>query len=405
MGYTVYIPYTANDSAYTMQTFHTIQDLARWAMTEVLAAPAPAPTPAPPTVTEETAVDSPPLTYEETERLMLIAGCVKKKLAERGLEESDEVYPLFVRLFRKHIPYVLDQLEMEMDMEMETLPEEFWTYHMNPNVNTQSMYVGGYRRKHLTLTSSISVPANTYIQQLISAASPQPRLHPFISAFMQIHHYFETGAYHVSWDVSNSPTLNGILWNNADKITEHLIGAWWSGQHASAEVLEFMIKVWTISHCEFWEASANIGSDKFYTTFQTWINTNASDDALSSLPTAFLVWASSGVQHRHCKKALEELGILQIRRAKGQQFIGITPLGKDRISCMATNTELYAVNELLPSDVYDLNIVDQAGTDISMADGLLERPSIEIPERPSKAVCSIYNRHGEEYDRNRRKYA
>jgi len=62
--------------------------------------------------------------------------------------------------------------------------------------------------------------------------------------------------------------------------------------------------------------SATVGSSEFLDQFFKYV-------MKLDLPAEFVAWATKGTTHRHCRKALADLNIVQARRAEGQRFIGL----------------------------------------------------------------------------------
>ena len=99
-------------------------------------------------------------------------------------------------------------------------------------------------------------------------------------------------------------------------IVVKLINEWKSGKKASDDIREFILKMIVIQ--SFTKSDAkSVGSNDFRETYMEIVK------KFKWLPEPFLEWATKSTSFANCKKALEEIGILQIRKTEGQRFMNI----------------------------------------------------------------------------------
>lgn len=105
-------------------------------------------------------------------------------------------------------------------------------------------------------------------------------------------------------------------------IVVKLINEWKSGKKASDDIREFILKMIVIQ--SFTKSDAkSVGSNDFRETYMEIVK------KFKWLPEPFLEWATKATSFANCKKALEEIGILQIRKTEGQRFMNIEIVAND----------------------------------------------------------------------------
>lgn len=142
---------------------------------------------------------------------------------------------------------------------------------------------------------------------------------PLSQNYFKIYRFFNEKKQHTSWNKISIDTEN-LHYDKIDQLVNKLIGDWWSGSKASDEVRELMLKLIITQNFEQSIQNTLIGASEFRTSYFNIVQ------KISDLPPAFLDWATQGTTFAHCKKALGDLGIPQIRRADGQKFANLNPI-------------------------------------------------------------------------------
>lgn len=157
---------------------------------------------------------------------------------------------------------------------------------------------------------------------------------PLTKGIYQIIRFFADGKRHQSWSDANLSSGTFRLGGGPTAI--QLISDWWSGVRASDAVREFMIKAVTVRTYAS-EGGSDIGGAEFLSAYTGHV-------AKMELPAVFIEWATRGTTHRHCKKALGELGVGQVRTAAGQRYKGLRPITNDTL-----RTDVFVFNNDLPA--------------------------------------------------------
>jgi hypothetical protein len=111
-----------------------------------------------------------------------------------------------------------------------------------------------------------------------------------------------------------------------DEVALSLISEWWSGNKTTDAIRELLVKLVTVNFYKTSikaDKSKSVGSSEFLEQFFTYA-------MKLELPAEFIAWAIKGTTHRHCKKALQEIGVPQVRRAEGQRFVGLFALSEEQ---------------------------------------------------------------------------
>jgi hypothetical protein len=329
MGYIVYIP--AGADTFTQKSFATMKELAKWAMNEALDKTAPSVTVSPsvvavdpsrkgftsgrqineltPAIQEKPAepvwnvdtstwfAEDSSSPYKECLKLKLWNDvayyyldffhkkCWKRATTPKSIPH--ELIHFFYRLCKKYPARMMEELEGDTEVHWDELPPEFWAV-CDKQICSNFKY-------------TITRYEPTY---------------PLLAQINRIYQFFFNNSHSSYWNAKNI-NLAGIHWKDAQRLTEHLVQEWYAGNKARDEIHEFMIKM-VIGRNYDGEPSKDktVGAAEFMEDFKRLVSQ-------LDLPEEFLAWATKGVQHRHCKEALEELGIQQVRRAEGQRYVGI----------------------------------------------------------------------------------
>jgi hypothetical protein len=140
--------------------------------------------------------------------------------------------------------------------------------------------------------------------------------HPTAKEVFNLINIFRSWSFHTSWsDYTIGYKGSTFTEHELNRLMVTLIGEWLCNVPISDELHDMMIKLITIQCLQKGAPDITMGSNDFLSYYH---------GKLSKIfPSSFYLWVVRGSQHRHCKKALEELGISQVRRAGGQKFIGI----------------------------------------------------------------------------------
>lgn len=155
---------------------------------------------------------------------------------------------------------------------------------------------------------------------------------PLTTGVYQIVRFFTDGKRHETWVHANM--ASGPFSLGADTAIK-LISEWWSGVRASDAIRELMIKAVTVR--TYASEGGDIGGAEFLTAYTGHVTK-------LELPAAFVEWATRGTTHRHCKKALGELGVGQVRTAAGQRYKSLRPITKESLM-----TDTFSFNYDLPA--------------------------------------------------------
>ena len=164
--------------------------------------------------------------------------------------------------------------------------------------------------------------------------------HPTAVAVFKVINAFRSWSFvDKSWS-DYTPTYKGVPFTTPylNTLLTRIIGEWLSNAPISDELHDLMIKLITMRFLIKTTPEATMGSQDFLTFYHEKLST--------VFPSSFHLWVVRGSHYRHCKKALEELGIAQVRRAGGQKFVGIREV--------APNIPMQYVADLQPVDWHDL---------------------------------------------------
>jgi hypothetical protein len=370
MGYILYTP-TADADTFTQKSFETLKELAKWAMSEALEEKTTSVT-ITPAIRNDLSLDPSRQGFESGRHMVKLTpiqekltppvwnvdastwfaedstspykqpitgknwidaahhflGFYQNKCWKRATTRNSMPYAiinLFYSLCKKYPARMMDELEGDAEVQWSELPPEFWAA-CDEQIRANF--------------------ANTL--QLYTAT------HPLLIQIDRIYRFFLLTSHCSYWSPKNI-NIAGIPWKNPCRLTEHLVQEWYTGNKASDEIQEFMIKMIIGRNYDVEPSKEKtVGAAEFMEDFKRLVSQ-------LDLPEEFLAWATKGVQHRHCKKALEEMGIQQVRRAEGQRYVGIrmTPAGVGSAFSLefAADEAIvpYKDGELAPYDVYDGN--------------------------------------------------
>ena len=287
---------------YKRKQFPSLADLARWAVCEALEGDD----------STDSSVKVEKEKEKEKEKVTEIVQPNYGKLADSFLDEafntafcavpasgdapiSDEDVNLFLRILARH-PQVAASTFLTSDsgINWASLPAEF-IVELQPKA---AAYV------HKRGPDSCLVAA-----------------HPTtIETFKIIHAFRSWHIDHKSWgDYTLSYKGQSFTPAGLNNLMNILIGEWLCNAPVSDELHELMIKLITFRFLMKTIPDATMGSQDFLSYYHNKLN--------SIFQSSFYLWVIRGSHYRHCKKALEDIGISQVRRAGGQKFIGIQEVG------------------------------------------------------------------------------
>jgi len=326
MTYTVYIPDAERGStSYTQRQFDSLKALARWVMdaaleehveklNERLEPSEKLTAMAPPVVvlwevdTDEWFTDASASEWAAPLRERDWSTLAKKYLAEieqlfeftitskkyrEALSQDDQWW--FKQLAREHAPLFAENLFPETQVRWELLPVAFTEACANE------------------LTQGNNKKADNYVTPV----------HRFAKDAFTLLHFLRAGQRHASWKDVTPPAEEGLAWGStaAEKTTEKLLTAWWSGAKPSDAVREFVLRVIVMRYFKQTTTTATtVGSAEFLTAYTECVRRVG---AKGALPAGFLDWATRGTSFKHCKAALTSLGIASVRRADGQKYTNL----------------------------------------------------------------------------------
>ena len=337
MPYTVYIPdVDRGPLAYTQRQFATIKELARWAMDAALEE-----APAAPVVAEaapDASAPAPAATVKETEWNIDISAWMEPTdplfaavgarswsavaeyfcmtIRKNGFKDavsswyvSEEELALFFKLLiDSPVSQIVDSLLPDTTCRWDLLPAEFSGACRAWEVETANT------RCFSRLVPSMPVTEN----------------------FHAIYTFIKNGLRYSTWK-DTTIELEGVgEWNqkNTRAIVEAVVRAWWSGEKVTPEIRAFLTKACVVQLFDQCQGST-YGAEGFLTTFTRTSRT------VISLPPALMDWAMQGLNHKHCKAILGELGITQVRRAEGQKYVGLAMPRSLTGSYEGTSTVVY----------------------------------------------------------------
>lgn len=299
---------------YKRKQFESLAELARWAVLEALEG--------------DVSTDSSVKVEKEKEKVTEIVPPHYGKLAGSFLDEafntafrycagpasgdaqiSDEDVNLFLRILARH-PQVAASTFLTSDsgINWASLPAEF-IVELQPK-------------------------AAAYVHKRGSNYSCLVAAHPTtIETFKIIHAFRSWHIEHKSWgDYTLSYKGQSFTPTGLNNLMNILIGEWLCNAPISDELHELMIKLITFRFLMKTIPDATMGSQDFLSYYHNKLN--------SIFPSSFYLWVIRGSHYRHCKKALEDIGISQVRRAGGQKFIGIQEVG--------ANVPMHFITDLHP---------------------------------------------------------
>lgn len=382
MGYILYTP-TETADTFSQKTFGSLAELAKWAVAQALEAPIPtvasatvipevAPAPvipiypevssvtltpdvsAPTADVSAAAVDMAGWFSEEsespwkkvlTEKNWVGAACLFRNLIEKcyscnfdtpeptfmsmlhgptsthAIKSTPfEVIDILYSLCKKEPVHVIERLGGCAEVQWDKLPAEFW--------------------KACDAEYSRAIAP--------FAASPKALTNPFLKDIDAIYTFFHDMTINDKWNKA-ALEVDDILWENTQKLTEYLVGEWVAGRPASDEIMQFFIKLVVAGrYAPTEESERTVGASEFMDEYQRMVS-----GLTGHLSGEFVGWATKRVQHRHCKAALAELGIRQVRRSEGQRYIGLKLLDEggmihNRTYTSTSNLEPYDDSGLAP---------------------------------------------------------
>lgn len=402
MTYIVYIPDVARgEAAYTQRSFGTLKDLARWAMDAALesntmnAAPA---------VEVAAVVEEIPRPMDIREMVDLRAVVLEPKIEEKDkekdkekekekdvsagewnvdtstwFEEESAVSKLIEeRNWKKFAAYVFNTLEKNAFTFSRESRDILTSADFYLFMRTAFNYLPALTEDLLPelvgvqwelLPAEFKSSIETCCADNIWYSDRKLQTwavcnHPVAKNFFEIIKFFREGKRHNSWK-SDTVFFQGMELHKAPthQIGLALIKAWWSGDKTTDEIREFMIKLTALNFFVNGNRTTSVGSAEFLDQFFKHVMS-------LTLPAEFVAWAIKGITHRHCKRALQELDIVQARRAEGQRFIGLEEYKPREVSVTIAGVTLDGIStDFEYNPLFEGYGVADAGS--SSSDGML----------------------------------
>jgi hypothetical protein len=375
MPYTLYIP--AADGMFQQRIFETLKELTMWSVAEALSVGGDTPTsPTPPTlqaspqtstVTEhDTPKELPALkkwsvdptswfVVEDKDNpfknptlaqdWMMLGQEVLKQIKSAGFRVNNQggcstkEYQAFLRVAVDSLDSIGDELLPESSVKWGLLPPEF-------KIVAEGLILDEVARLSPNLSDKFDCKGlinHELWANCVSFGSPLSPSTPFTQNYFKIYRFFNEKKQHTSWNRISIDTEN-LHYDKIDHLVNKLVGDWWAGSKASDEVRELMLKLIITQNFEQSIQNTLIGASEFRTSYFSVVQ------KISDLPPAFLDWATQGTTFAHCKKALSDLGIPQIRRADGQKFANLKPINVAKASFTFAYDGLDGVDGLYSMD-------------------------------------------------------
>jgi hypothetical protein len=381
MTYTVYTPdISRGPTAYTLHTFTSMKDLARWAMNIALEEPAlvitevPTPvvpvTPSPPvsvkvddilqvevttelvdvleqsrkSAQEESStevISMPDISEWDIDMDVCLANCTNakyKEVIEAAIKRKDAKFlalefidKVATTAFKEYMPTAYHEKDSTTRQDIITSQDYAFFIELavmsisyisedllEDNYVRWELLPSAFKEALLNNIPSSKVLINTNVFRA-KATTTKVIVPSSILAknLFQILKFFKEGRRHKSWEQAVI-TYNDKKWTfeTAYDITQSLVHAWWSGAKTTDEIREFLLKVTAIQVFKNTKIAVSIGSAEL-------IDVYMKNVYKIGLPTSFVDWATKGTRHSHCKKAFSEIDIPQVRRSEGQRYVNI----------------------------------------------------------------------------------
>ena len=309
MVYTVYIP--NSNETYSRKDFVTVKELARWAMEAALEDT--------PTPTYATVEPSAPALVV-TEDMNPLLHCFKTY----GMEDYADLYEEAIQkedwktLANKFVNSVFKKCfkpsYMLVDSEESTMVRDFMMFVVRnteccmPEIDAKNPVPWWKAPKEF------NDACEEIIEKVCRPMYPLASTSLFYEYYKQLYIFFTKKTPYSCW-FNVFPNTFDIL-STAAELTEHFMVRWLQGEKPTDLVRIFFTRHF-IARSLRKEVGSTIGAAEFYDMV------SSSAQRTLNIPDKFCKWVFGGITFIQLRTAMEEMGIAQVRRASGQQYIDV----------------------------------------------------------------------------------